>query len=101
MATVVRTRRAGQKCATNNCSGKTAEECALAAVAGFSRSCGQGQGGGYEDTTTVLFDLHEDPEQLQPFRDEGIEKRLLGLMDGLMRANEAPPEAFTRLGLSP
>ncbi|MGA1285974.1 MAG: sulfatase [Rubrivivax sp.] len=61
----------------------------------------QGQGGGYEDTTTVLFDLHADPEQRQPLRDQDVEKRLLRLMDGLMRANEAPPEAFTRLGLIP
>lgn len=61
----------------------------------------QGQGGGYEDTTTVLFDLHRDPEQLEPFRDEHIEARLLQQMAALMRANEAPPEAFTRLGLAP
>ena len=49
----------------------------------------------------MLFDLLVDPEQLQPFRDEDIEKRLLDLMGGLMHANEAPPEAFTRLGLIP
>ena len=58
-----------------------------------------GQGGGYEDTTTVLYDLQADPGQLRPFRDEAIERRLLALMDGLMRKNEAPPEAFSRLGL--
>ncbi|MDA1261014.1 MAG: sulfatase [Planctomycetota bacterium] len=58
-----------------------------------------GQGGGYEDTTTVLYDLEKDPEQQRPFRDEAIEARLLGLMDELMRQNEAPPEAFVRLGL--
>ena len=49
----------------------------------------------------MLFDLHTDPAQRQPFRDDAIEARLLGLMAGLMRANEAPPEAFTRLGLTP
>ena len=58
-----------------------------------------GQGGGYEDTTTVLYDLENDPDQLRPFRDEKIEARLLGLMADLMRRNEAPPEAFLRLGL--
>jgi arylsulfatase A-like enzyme len=61
----------------------------------------QGQGNGYEDTTTVLFDLQDDPEQLKPFREDAIEARLLDLMAQLMRANEAPPEAFIRLGLTP
>ncbi len=60
-----------------------------------------GQGGGYEDTTTVLYDLEADPEQQRPFRDEQIERRLLRLMGELMRRNEAPPEAFIRLGLQP
>ena len=59
-----------------------------------------GQGGGYEDTTTVLFDLHSDPEQQKPFRDEIIETRLLGLLGQLMQRNEAPEEAFLRLGLT-
>lgn len=58
-----------------------------------------GQGGGYEDTTTVLYDLKTDPEQQRPFRDAAIEARLLDLMADLMKSNEAPPEAFTRLGL--
>jgi hypothetical protein len=59
----------------------------------------QGQGGGYEDCTTVLYDLASDYNQQKPFRDEKIEARLLGLMAGLMRRNEAPAEAFSRLGL--
>jgi len=58
-----------------------------------------GQGGGYEDTSTVLFDLEQDYAQQNPFRDATIEKRLLGLLDEAMRVNEAPPEAFIRLGL--
>jgi arylsulfatase A-like enzyme len=58
-----------------------------------------GQGGGYEDTTTVLYDLDKDPHQERPFRDDGIEARLLRLMSGLMQQNEAPAEAFIRLGL--
>ncbi|HEY5637735.1 MAG TPA: sulfatase [Burkholderiales bacterium] len=58
-----------------------------------------GQGGGYEDTTTVLYDLDKDPEQQHPFRDTAIEARFLRLMGELMRKNEAPPEAFVRLGL--
>ena len=60
-----------------------------------------GQGGGYEDTTTVLYDLHADPEQQTPLQDPAVEQRLLGEIDSLMRRNEAPAEAFTRLGLIP
>ncbi|NYT38624.1 sulfatase [Allopusillimonas soli] len=60
----------------------------------------QGQGGGYEDTTTVLYDLKSDYAQQHPFRDEDIERRLLGAMADIMCAHEAPPEAFTRLGLA-
>lgn len=59
----------------------------------------QGQGGGYEDTTTVLYDLETDYEQQRPFRDDAIETRLLGLMSQAMREHEAPPEAFSRLGM--
>jgi len=59
----------------------------------------RGQGGGYEDTTTVLYDLETDYEQQHPFRDEAIENRLLTSMSKIMEANEAPAEAFTRLGL--
>jgi len=60
----------------------------------------QGQGGGYEDTTTVLYDLETDYAQQRPFRDAGIERRLQGLMMQIMRGNDAPPEAYQRLGLA-
>jgi len=60
-----------------------------------------GQGSGYEDTTTVLFDLQNDPSQLKPFRDEVIEERLMTSMHELMKKNDAPPEAFLRLGMVP
>ncbi|MCD0501517.1 sulfatase [Bordetella petrii] len=59
----------------------------------------QGQGGGYEDTTTVLYDLDNDYAQQRPFRDPGIEQRLQALMMKIMRENDAPPEAYQRLGL--
>ena len=59
----------------------------------------KGQGGGYEDTTTVLYDLFDDPGQQKPLRDEVIEKRLLQKLSDLMRENDAPSEAFVRLGL--
>jgi len=56
-----------------------------------------GQGGGYEDTQTVLYNLEEDPEQNHPFRDQKIESRMTLLLKKLMIKNEAPPEAFIRL----
>ena len=59
----------------------------------------KGQGGGYEDTTTVLYDLFDVPGQQKPLRDEVIEKRLLQNLSDLMRENDAPSEAFVRLGL--
>jgi len=59
-----------------------------------------GQGSGYEDTTTVLFDLKSDPDQLNPIRDEAVEARLMTQIDSLMQKNDAPPEAFLRLGLA-
>ncbi|MGB7299274.1 MAG: sulfatase-like hydrolase/transferase [Burkholderiaceae bacterium] len=59
-----------------------------------------GQGGGYEDTSTVLYDLKTDYEQNRPFRDDIIESRLLANMRSIMTRNEAPDEAFVRLGLT-
>ena len=60
-----------------------------------------GQGGGFEDTTTVLYDLEKDPNQNTPFRDAAIEARMTALLHDLMTANEAPPEAFIRLDMQP
>jgi arylsulfatase A-like enzyme len=48
---------------------------------------------------SLLFDLDADPEQLNPLQDEALERRLLGLMIDLMRASDAPPEQYERLGL--
>ena len=58
-----------------------------------------GQGSGYEDTTTVLFDLASDPAQLHPIRDAAVEQRLLAQIAAIMEKNDAPPEAFLRLDL--
>mgnify|MGYP001029681066 CR=1 FL=1 len=52
------------------------------------------------ESDTRLYDLQEDPGQQNPLTDKEQEERLLALMIELMRANDAPPEAFTRLGLS-
>jgi hypothetical protein len=51
------------------------------------------------DRETVLFDLKNDPEQLQPIGDAAIEGRLSGIMAELMTATDAPDEAFARIDL--
>lgn len=54
----------------------------------------------FEDCRTALYDLHKDPDQNAPYRDPVQEKRLEEEMVKVMRAHEAPPEAFTRLGIA-
>jgi hypothetical protein len=51
------------------------------------------------ESDTRLYDLATDPGQLQPLADRSQEARLIALMMALMRANDAPPEAFSRLDL--
>ncbi len=53
------------------------------------------------DFGTLLFDLQKDPKQEQPIRDAAVEARMLGLLAGLLRRNDAPAEQFRRLGLQP
>ncbi|MCP5433381.1 MAG: sulfatase-like hydrolase/transferase [Alphaproteobacteria bacterium] len=53
----------------------------------------------YVDHETVLFDIERDPEQLRPLDDPETEARLAALMARLMNEADAPPEAFSRLGL--
>lgn len=48
---------------------------------------------------TRLYDLDADPGQDRPLRGSPEEQRLITLMARLMRANEAPAEAFARLEL--
>ncbi|MGW3566087.1 sulfatase [Streptomyces sp. NPDC000941] len=48
---------------------------------------------------TLLFDLHTDPEQLTPIVDDMVELRLANLLLDLLRANDAPPSQYDRLGL--
>lgn len=48
---------------------------------------------------TRLFDLRDDPEQIHPLEDASLEAELAATMAALMRANDAPPEAFARLDL--
>ena len=49
---------------------------------------------------TLLFDLENDPEQQRAIRDPDIEERMIGHMVRLLKANDAPPEQFERLGLA-
>ena len=65
----------------------------------FGRSPFKGQGARIEDAVTVLYDLARDPGQTRPIDDPETEARLTAEMTRIMRRNEAPPEAYTRLGL--
>lgn len=48
---------------------------------------------------TRLYDLVTDPGQDRPVLDAAKEQRMVDLMLGLMRDNNAPPEAFARVRL--
>ncbi len=52
------------------------------------------------ENDTRLYDLKADPGQAKPLQNSEHELRLQAMMARLMQANEAPPEAFQRLGLS-
>lgn len=51
------------------------------------------------DFGSMLFDLSSDPGQEHPLINAEIERRMIALMLELMRANDAPPEQYQRLGL--
>jgi hypothetical protein len=51
------------------------------------------------ESDSRLYDLENDPRQKAPVDDPAVRERLTGLMLELMAANEAPPEAYVRLGL--
>ena len=53
------------------------------------------------ENDTRLYDLSADPGQEKPMQDAGVEARLEHVMVAMMADNQAPPEAFTRLGLPP
>lgn len=58
------------------------------------------QGGPMEDTRTVLYDLETDPGQSTPIDNPEVEARLVEGIRRVMAAHDAPPEAFSRLGLT-
>lgn len=47
----------------------------------------------------LLFDLENDPKQLQPITDAAVEQAMIAKMIALMQASDAPVEQFERLGL--
>ena len=51
------------------------------------------------ENETRLFDLVRDAGQSTPLFQPDIEAGMISLMRDLMRSNDAPPEAFTRIGL--
>lgn len=55
----------------------------------------------FQDTQTALYDTVNDPEQKHPITDRKTEARLVDQMLKMMQANDAPPEAYVRLGLEP
>jgi len=57
--------------------------------------------GAFIESDTRLYDLSVDPGQETPIRDAEVTARLDRLMIELMVANQAPPEAFTRLDFRP
>ncbi|MCP9949948.1 sulfatase [Actinomadura madurae] len=48
---------------------------------------------------TLLFDLAEDPDQEHPLADDELELHMAGLLTEQLRASDAPPEQYRRLGL--
>ena len=76
----------------------------LAEPFGFTKGCRTMKiagrcGDGRHEFGTMLFDLETDPKQEKPLDDPAIEKRMIELMVGLMKANDCPAEQFERLGL--
>jgi hypothetical protein len=53
------------------------------------------------ESETRLYDLADDPGQNTPLSSLEIERAMTRLMRDLMRANDAPPEAFARIAIGP
>ena len=54
---------------------------------------------GPEDYGTLLYDLGMDPAQEVPLDDPALELRMIGLLLDQLRASDAPPGQYARLGL--
>ncbi|TIS55278.1 MAG: sulfatase [Mesorhizobium sp.] len=51
------------------------------------------------ENETRLYDLTNDPGQTTPLSSPDIDRKMMLLMHDLMRANDAPPEAYTRVAV--
>lgn len=58
-----------------------------------------GQGGPPSDLFNQLYDVTADPGQMTNLKDDAIEAMMAEKLVTLMKRNEAPPEAYRRLGL--
>ena len=58
-----------------------------------------GQGGPPSDLFNQIYDVEADPGQTAPIKNETIEADMTVKLLKCMQQNEAPPEAYTRLGL--
>ncbi|MFN4170165.1 MAG: sulfatase [Pseudorhodobacter sp.] len=58
------------------------------------------QGGGFDETASVLYDLSTDPGQLRPLDDPATLLRLTAAIRAEMERHEAPPELYTRFALA-
>ena len=58
------------------------------------------QGGGFEDTATVLYDLVSDPNQTQRIEDSVIEEKFLMAIASEMALHEAPAELYERFEIA-
>ena len=52
-----------------------------------------------EENADLLFDLQDDPQQMNPLEDKEAEQYMIGLMRALMQQNDAPAEQYLRVGL--
>ncbi len=59
------------------------------------------QGGGFDDTDTVLYDLQADPGQTAPVDDPETEARFCKAIAAEMARHEAPEELYDRFALDP
>ncbi|MCB1405639.1 MAG: sulfatase [Rhodobacteraceae bacterium] len=62
------------------------------------RTTGRAMGNPYH-FGTLLYDLQADPDQLAPIRDPALERDMAEKLLVALRASDAPPSQFARLGL--
>lgn len=55
---------------------------------------------GFADFDTFLFDLENDPGQLNPIQDSDVETQMIEALIDHMKHHDAPHEQYQRLGLS-